>query len=337
MNQPGGLQHWLTGRLNAWQQLLPTLQRLELGRKHTAQEALDAIDNYRLLGRDLSIARRVLPSSRLTRALEHRYARLHAVIHRKSHHWPTRLLTLFRDDIPAIMHDIRGTVAWVSALFVLSALTGWLLINAYPELVSLLAGEDMINGVEQGKLWTRDGMLNAMPAALVSAGLFTNNIAVSLMAACLGVFFGLGTFYIVAMNGLMLGGLFAFTAQHGLGDDLFEFVIAHGVVELSVICVSSAVGVMLGEALIRPTHSTRLESFQYAAARAVRVLLLGALLLVGCGFIEGGISLHSNLPLSARIAIGAGYGLIMVAAYTGRLFGKRTARAKPVQSLPATA
>jgi len=140
---------------------------------------------------------------------------------------------------------------------------------------------------------------------------------------CLGVFFGLGTFYIVTMNGFMLGAIFAFTAQHGLDDDLFEFVIAHGVVELSVICIASAAGVMLGESLIRPTHDSRLESFQRAAGGVARLMLLGALLLVGCGFIEGQISLHSDLSLPWRMAIGLGYGLIMIAALTGRLFGRR--------------
>ena len=319
----GGLQRWVAARMSAWQELLPALVRMERGHTHSSQDALDAIDNYRMLGRDLSIARRVLPSSRLTRALEQRYARLHVVIHRKPHHWPTRLLTLFRDEIPAVVHDLRSTLLWVSSLFVISILAGWWLIDRFPELISLLASEAMINGVEQGKLWTEDGMLSALPAALVSVGLFTNNIMVAMMAVCLGVFFGLGTFYIVTMNGFMLGAIFAFTAQHGLDDDLFEFVIAHGVVELSVICIASAAGVMLGESLIRPTHDSRLESFQRAAGGVARLMLLGALLLVGCGFIEGQISLHSDLSLPWRMAIGLGYGLIMIAALTGRLFGRR--------------
>jgi len=329
MNESGGLQRWVAARLNAWQQLLPALQRLELGRTHSAQEALDAIDNYRLLGRDLSIARRVLPSSRLTRALEQRYARLHAVIHRQPQHLPSRLQALLREEIPAIMHELRGTIAWVSGLFALCAVSGWWLIATYPELISLLASESMINGVEQGRLWTDDGVFSVVPTASVSAQIFTNNIVVSLSAAMLGVFFGLGTFYIVGLNGLMLGGLFAFTAQHGLADNLFRFVIAHGVVELAVIFVASSTGVMLGEALIRPTHATRLESFQHAAGRAARVLLLCAVLLVGAGFIEGGVSLKSNLPLSVRVLIAFAYGGLMLAAFSGRLFG-RARPAKPV-------
>jgi uncharacterized membrane protein SpoIIM required for sporulation len=207
-------------------------------------------------------------------------------------------------------------------LFAVSAFAGWWLIAAYPELISLIASEPMVNGVEQGRLWTEDGIFSAAPAAAVSAQIFTNNIVVSFMAALYGVFFGLGTFLIVGFNGLLLGALFAFTAQHGLADNLFQFIIAHGVVELSVIFVASSVGVMLGEALIRPSHPTRVESFQHAVGRGTRVLLLCALLLVGAGFIEGAISLKSDLPLVVRALIGFSYGAVMLAAFSGRLFGR---------------
>ena len=36
----------------------------------------------------------------------------------------------------------------------------------------------------------------------------------------------------------MLGAIFAFTRQHGLDDELFRFVLAHGCVELSVMVLS---------------------------------------------------------------------------------------------------
>ena len=328
MNANGGLQRWVAARASAWQEILPALQRLERGRTDHAQEILTAVDNYRSLGRDLSVARRVLPASRLTRALEQRYARLHAVIHRKPIHWPSRLLTLFRDEIPAVVHELRPTIAWVSTLFVLATLAGWWLISSFPELISILADERMITGVEQGRLWTENGMFSIVPASLASIGILTNNIMVSIMALSLGVLFGLGTFYIVTFNGLSLGALFAFTAQHGLADDLFKFVIAHGIVELSVICISSAAGVMIGESLIRPGHGTRLESFQYAAKRVARLMLLCAILLVGCGFIEGVISLNTDLSFASRTLIGVAYGCVMVMALTGRLFGRHTAVTK---------
>lgn len=322
MNAETGLQAWLASRVESWRQLNPRLDALERNRNHTTGEALQAIELYRSLGRDLSIARRILPASRVTRALEHSYAKLHAIIYRKPHDWRARLRMLFREEIPEVVHELRPALFWVGLLFMLSAGAGWWLVSSYPELISLLADEKTINNVERGHLWT-EGMLNVAPSSVISIGILSNNIAVSLLAFCVGVFFGLGTFYIVATNGLMLGAMFAFTHQHGLAGELLKFVTAHGVVELSVICIAAAAGVMLGESLIRPTHPTRRESFQHAAAKTSRVLLLCALLLIGCGIIEGYLSPDPDFPMLSRVIVGFGYGIVMIGALTGHLFGRR--------------
>lgn len=321
MSTETGMQAWLASRAKTWRQLTPQLEALERSRDHSAAEALQSIELYRSLGRDLSIARRILPDSRVTKALERNYAKLHSIIYRKPHDWRARTLILFRHEIPEVVYELRGAIFWVTLLFVLSAGAGWWLVSSYPELISLLASEQAINGVESGRLWT-DDILNVAPSSMLSLGILSNNIAVSLMAFCVGVFFGLGTFYIIATNGLMLGAMFAFTQQHGLADELLKFVTAHGVVELSVIFLSGAAGTMLGEALIRPTHPTRRESFQHAAAKVSRLLLLCALLLIGCGFIEGYLSPDPDLPLASRVIVGFGYGVVMIGALTGHLFGR---------------
>jgi uncharacterized membrane protein SpoIIM required for sporulation len=320
MSTGTGLLAWLNSRIDTWRTLEPQLDRLELSRDLSAREALSAVELYRALGRDLSIARRILPGSRVTRALDARYAKLHAIIHRAPGNWRVRLAALFRDEVPSVMRELRPTLLWVVTLFVLCTAAGWWLVSAYPELIGLLASEEMINGVERGRLWTWN-ILNVTPSSMLSVGILTNNIVVSLSAVMLGTLFGLGTFYIIGINGLMLGGIFAFTHQHGVSDELFTFVIAHGPVELSVICIAGAAGVMLGESLIRPTRRDRRESFQAAAARASALLVMCALLLVGCGFIEGYLSADRDLPLASRVIVGLGYAVVMVAALTGRLFG----------------
>jgi len=318
----GGLQSWATSRIAAWGDLGTILDALERKRDHTVAEALRAIELYRALGRDLSIVRRTLPASRMTRALAQRYARLHAVIYRKPHNWIDGLRRLFRDEIPQVVHELRTQIQLVALLLALSAAAGWWLIGTYPELIALLADERMIDGVERGQLWT-EGIFNVVPSSVLSIGILANNIVVSLVAFCVGVFFGLGTFYMIAINGLMLGGLFAFTHQHGMAGELLKFVLAHGLVELSVICIAGAAGMMLGEALIRPGQASRRESFQHAAGKTSKVLLLCALLLIGCGFIEGYLSPDPDFPMLNRAIVGFGYWIVMVAALTGRLFGKK--------------
>jgi uncharacterized membrane protein SpoIIM required for sporulation len=317
-----GLHAWLTSRITTWRDLTPMIDGLERKRDHSTGAALRAIELYRSLGRDLSIARRILPKSRMTQALEQSYARLHAIIYRKPHNMRERMRLLFREEIPEVVSEMRDAIMWVSLLFALSAGAGWWLVSTYPELIGILADEKMITGVEQGRLWTED-IFNVAPSSVLSVGILANNIAVSITAFCLGVFFGLGTFYIISINGLMLGAIFAFTHQHGMAGELLKFVTAHGVVELSVICIAGAAGVMLGESLIRPTHATRRESFQHAASKTSRLLVLCALLLIGCGFIEGYLSPDPTFPMVSRVVVGFGYWFVMLVALTGHLFGRK--------------
>src|SRR5687768_10320476 len=115
-----GLHAWLNTRAEMWRGLTATLDRLESRRDHSASEAFSVIETYRALGRDLSIARRILPAGRLTRALEERFARLHSILYRKPHHWSARISSLFRDEIPAVVHELRTSIVWVSLLFALT-------------------------------------------------------------------------------------------------------------------------------------------------------------------------------------------------------------------------
>jgi hypothetical protein len=50
------------------------------------------------------------------------------------------------------------------------------------------------------------------------------------------------------------------------------------------------------------------------------------LLLVGCGFIEGYLSPDPDFPMINRVIVGFGYAIVMIAALTGRLFGRSPPR-----------
>ncbi len=67
--------------------------------------------------------------------------------------------------------------------------------------------------------------------------------------------------------------------------------------------------------------------FSTPPPKASRLLVLCALLLVGCGFIEGYLSPDPDFPMISRVIVGFGYGVVMVAALTGHLFGRK--RVKP--------
>lgn len=321
-----GLRAWLGRRVDVWQRIEARIERLSRGSGKEVADANALVEDYRMLARDLSIARRLLPGSRVTRFLESAYRRAHGVLARPAYSLAGDLKQLFVEDVPALTRTLAPAIGAVAALLVLSGLAGAWLVWKFPELVALLLSEETIREVESGRLWT-ESVLNVAPSSLVSTGIISNNVVVTLTAYCVGVIFGLGTFYIIVTNGLMIGGLYAFTAQHDLGFRLFEFTAAHGPVELSAICLAGAAGVAVGDALVRPRGRSRAESFRHAVGRTSRYLLFCGFLLVGCGLIEGYISAEPGYPFASRAVIGIASWAIAFCAATGLLYRRRAATA----------
>ena len=312
----------LLQRTGEWHAADARARRLARGRTDNVADATRVADDYRLLAHDLARVRSLLPDTRARAYLEGAYARAHATLHHGAFRLGSALLTLLRDDLPAVVRWLMPYILWSTVLFALAVAGGFALVQRYPELIALFASPDLIASVERGQLWT-DGLLNIMPSSVLSLKILTNNIIVSLFAYCAGFLFGLGTLYILGLNGLMLGAVFAFVGQHGLRAQLLNFVVAHGCVEISVICLSGAAGAAVGEALIRPGNRGRIESFRAAALRSGTLLIACALLLIGAGVLEGYVSPNPRFGSGTRIAIGVGYWLFMVALLSGRLLPRR--------------
>jgi uncharacterized membrane protein SpoIIM required for sporulation len=309
---------WLALRSAQWIRLgdsLMSWRRARLSR----QDALKALDGYRGLARDVASARKAMPGNPITTALETLYASLHAIVNREPRHTLASLRHLYAVEIPATFQELKPQLLGVWLLFAISTAAGWWLIHTWPTLVGLVASPTMIEQVEHGQLWT-DGILNVTPSSLLSMRIFTNNIVVTIFACVAGIFYGLGTFYVIGTNGLMLGGVFAFTREHGLDGDLLKFIFAHGTVELSMICLGGAAGVALGESLIRPKLASRRDSLQQCTAKIAR--LFGALipLLVICGLIEGFVSPDTSIGWPVRVFIGLTNLALMFAVLSGRFF-----------------
>jgi len=319
------LNEWLRARVADWAALGARLEDLEGSKSIDVVDALDFAREYRRVGHDLSLAQQLGAPPSTTGYLAQLYAGLHHALMRPSTRPLADLRRTLSHDVPAAMHALRSRIAWIALLFLASAVGGWILIAANPQLVSLIASQRMIDNIEAGKLWT-DGLLSVTPPAVLSASIFTNNIVVALTACCVGALYGLGTFYMIAFNGFMLGATFSFVGQHHMAARLFEFVVAHGMVELSTICVSGAVGVSLGEALIRPGLQSRRNAFEDAARRAAGVMLVCVVFLVGAGLIEGYISPNSDFPLVSRVVIGTAYMFLFVVVISGAAWRRAPAR-----------
>lgn len=329
-----GMREWLAARVPRWQSQAGVVRRL---RRRGADDPVDvrrALDAYRSVARDLSLARRLMPGSEITRGLESLYLQLHDVVHARP--WSLRavLVELYLHEVPRLFRAMRRDLLAVALVLAAAAVSGWLLVRSFPDLAPLFASRRMISDLQQGHLWTRD-MINVMPPSLVSLQIMSNNMVVTLTAFVLGALYGLGTLYIVGTNGLLLGAAMALTARYGLAQHLFGFILAHGVVELGMIVLAGAAGVRVGRALVRPGGLPRSEAFRRAAEDGLKMAAIWIPALVGSGLIEGFVSADPTYPFAARAGLGLSWAVIVWTALTGdlwRFLGRYTARLR--RSIP---
>jgi uncharacterized membrane protein SpoIIM required for sporulation len=161
------------------------------------------------------------------------------------------------------------------ALFLITVLLGLAVAVFEPGMSTALLGADTVEELRRGHLWT-EALTTTVPPSYSSSSIATNNMSVAVTAWAGGVVFGLGSLWVVLLNGFLLGSVFGVTARYDMANALLEFVSAHGPLELTLILVSAAAGLSMGAALLRADDLPRSVTVPRAATEAV-VVLLGCL------------------------------------------------------------
>src|SRR5882724_12971380 len=133
----------LLQRADLWRQAQRRARRLARGRSDDAADATRLADDYRLLAHDLARVRLLMPDSRTREYLEAAYARAHATLHHGAWRLGSALLTLFRDEIPAVVRWLGPYILWSTAIFALAVSGGYALVRRYPELIALFASPEI--------------------------------------------------------------------------------------------------------------------------------------------------------------------------------------------------
>ncbi|MFL5894819.1 MAG: stage II sporulation protein M [Thermoleophilaceae bacterium] len=299
------LDRFRRGREQAWTELDALLARA-----HGKPERLGA-DGVRRLGTlyrgasaDLALARRSFPLDPLVARLEALVSRARQVVYADELRRGSLTHFLSRGYWQRIAERPRLVLAAAALLFVPAVLAlVWALndpgaaIGAVPEQFRPAASP------------TADIHLPASGDAVFSASVFVNNIQVSFLAFAGGLAACIGTAFLLLDNGLTLGAVIGLAAGAGNSTAILQFVVAHGVLELSCIVVTSAAGLRVGWALVEPGPLPRRDALAAEARRAVEIVLGTIPWLVLAGLVEG-FGSRSGLELGPAIAVGVGLGAL---------------------------
>lgn len=304
------IDRFINEHKSAWQrleELLKLLDRMTLRRLHR-EEVRELGRIYRRTASDLAIARAESRDPRLINYLNSLVIRAHGRIYRADAQGYGRVTKFFTRDFPLSFRRTWRYTATAFGVFLVFSLIAFFGTRHDPDF-SEFAGvpSSFREVINQHTHWWED--LN-QANQVGSSQIFTNNIRVTFYAFALGALLGLGTLYVLAFNGAMVGAIFALTYRAGFGNDLATFMVGHGVIELSCIFIGGGAGLLIGTALLMPGDLARGDALKSRGMEAVRLIVGCVPLLVIAGIIEGFISPQPISPI-IKISIGVITGIAL--------------------------
>jgi uncharacterized membrane protein SpoIIM required for sporulation len=292
---------WILKRRPHWDRLASLLSQSDasgLGQL-TRAELQEMALLYRQVAADLSVLRQDSTARAYAQHVNQLLARAHHIIYsgRK-----TNLRTLFRflrDDYPVVFQRQIGFVLASLAVSVAWGVLGAVITSVHPEFMRMFVSAKMIETMERHHLWT-ESVVTVAP--LASSAIMTNNLSVCFVSFAGGIVFGLGSFYSLVTNGLMLGVVAVACHRYGMSLALWSFVAPHGALELPSIVIAGASGFRLGYAMLFPGALRWRDSVARGGIEATRLVSGVIPLLVIAGTLEGFFS-PSQAPVWLKFTV----------------------------------
>lgn len=226
-------------------------------------------------------------------------------------------------DVPR--RTVADPCTWIAAAVFVSIFGGGV-VAAWlrPEFAVEVVGDGPLANFES-MYSERPGSDNFMSSRAAMTGFYVfNNAGIGLRCFAGGIFFGIGSLIILAVNGLTLGTVFGHMLASPVADHFGEFVTAHAPLELIAIVLSAAAGLRLGWALVDTRGWSRQESLRRTAPEALGTAGLATVLFFLAAFIEGFLS-PAPLPWSGKAAVAVLSVLVLAAFFAAAvtLTGRR--------------
>lgn len=270
-------------------------------------------DHYIHLTNDLAFAQSYYPDSKTLLYLNSLTTQAHQQIYKNKKEQKNRIVSFWKTEFPLFFAAYQKELFYALIFFCVAIAIGVLSMLFDDTFARAILGDSYVNQ-------TMDNIDSGNPTAIYSSGgefgtfiaITVNNIRVAIMAFAFGVIAGIGTVYILFLNGVMVGAFFTMFYNSGVFWEASKNIMLHGTIELSVIVVAGCAGLVMGKGILFPKTFSRRVSFMKAAKDGLKIVVSTIPFFIIAGFIEGFITRYNTMPIWLALTIIMGsFGLII--------------------------
>lgn len=253
---------------------------------------------------DLAYARTHYPQSVLTRYLNALTSGIYLKLTKTRKISFKKAVKYWMVDIPVAVGKHHNSFLIAFLFFLMCILIGAVSTHYDPTYPMVVLGERY---VEMTLSNIQDGdpmaVYKAQNSTEMFLGITTNNIKVAAKTFAAGILFGLGTFYFLFTNGIMLGTFQYYFVTKGLFWESFLTIWIHGTLEISSIIVAAAAGIVLGRSFLFPGSYSRKKALSIQGRDAFKIFIGTVPLFVIAGFLESFVTRHTEMAVVTKLII----------------------------------
>jgi uncharacterized membrane protein SpoIIM required for sporulation len=272
-------------------------------RRLTVAEVDELLALHQATARDLSVVRTNLPDAEMVGRLSGTLALSRAALTApRVARWAV-VSDFFAAKLPAALYRARWWWGPTIIVTLLLTLVMGIWLDHDPSARNQLLPPDYVQQLTKpgGEFET---YYRSAPARDFAFRVWTNNFFISWEALFSGILLGIPVIPMLFANGANIAVDGAYMVSAGRGEDFFQLILPHGMLELTSVFIAGGVGLKLGWTLIAPGARSRVAALQQEG-RIAGVIAVGLMLTLACsGVIEAFVT-PSGLPFWARLGIGA--------------------------------
>lgn len=309
-----------------WRDYDSRLKQLEAGKGDESVEQLPKMVRARC--QELSLARHRMYGESVCEYLNQQVIRGHKVLATSSSGFIEKILYFFAQEFPQTMRREWRLHILCWLFFLIPFFGMWISIYHDLDWVRSILGSDgmasmdsMYGKGEEANLDMRD----ETGANFMMFGHYVhNNIGIDFQIIAGGMLAGIGSLFILLMNGLGIGAAMAYVIEYGDPVKFFSFVSGHASYELTGMVVAGMAGVRIGLGLLSPGRMSRGRALLESGKKGLPLVYGAFVLTFLAACVEGFWSAHDFPPIVKYNVGFAGWILLGVYfAFAGR--GKREA------------